>query len=256
VQIVGADPEGSVYSGGTGRPYLVEGIGEDFWPETYDPSIVDRIIAVSDRDSFLTARRVTREEGILIGGSAGTAVHAALVAGRDLGPDDLVVVLIPDSGRGYISKVYNDSWMAEYGFLRASGQTVGDVLQRKGPTLPALVHVHPDESVRAAIELMREYEVSQLPVIKAEPPLAVAEVLGLVRDRTCLESVFANPALLDRPVSEIMEPRLPTVGSGESVDAAVDALERAAAALVVDSGHPVGILTRSDVLDFLSQRGR
>ncbi|MBV8161173.1 MAG: pyridoxal-phosphate dependent enzyme, partial [Acidimicrobiia bacterium] len=128
VQIVGADPEGSVYSGGTGRPYLVEGIGEDFWPTTYDPSAVDRVVMVSDRNSFLTARRMTREEGIVVGGSAGTAVWAALEVARDLAADDVVVVLIPDSGRGYLSKLYNDEWMADFGFLRAGGQTVGDVL--------------------------------------------------------------------------------------------------------------------------------
>jgi cystathionine beta-synthase len=256
VQIIGADPEGSVYSGGSGRPYLVEGIGEDFWPKTYNPGIVDRLVAVSDRDSFMTARRVTREEGILVGGSAGTAVYAALAIGRELGPDHVVVVLIPDSGRGYISKLYNDDWLADYGFLRTGGQTVGDVLARKGPDLPTLVHIHPDETVRAAISLMREYEVSQVPVVKAELPLAIAEVVGSVRERALLERVFQHEELLDRPVSEAMGPALPTVGSGEGVDSAVDALEHGPAVLVVDAGHPIGILTRSDVLDFLSQRGR
>ena len=255
VQIIGADPEGSVYSGGSGRPYLVEGIGEDFWPKTYDPSIVDRIVAVSDRASFLTARRVTREEGILVGGSTGTAVHAALVVGRELGPEHIVVVLIPDSGRGYISKLYNDDWLADYGFLRTSGQTIADVLQRKTRDLPSLIHVHPDEKVRDTITLMREYQVSQVPVVKAELPLAIAEVVGSVRERALLEIVFADGSLLDRPVSEVMGLPLPTVGSGEAVDAAVEALERGSAVLVVDAGHPIGILTRSDVLDFLSQRG-
>ena len=256
VQIIGADPEGSVYSGGSGRPYLVEGIGEDFWPKTYDRSIVDRIVSVSDRDSFLTARRVTREEGILVGGSAGTAVHAALVVGRELGPSDVVVVLVPDSGRGYISKLYNDDWLADYGFLRTSGQTVADVLGRKGRDIPVLIHVHPDEKVRDTIKLMREYEVSQVPVVKAELPLAIAEVVGSVRERALLESVFQDEGLLDKPVSEVMGPPLPTVGSGEAVDAAVESLEKGPAVLVVDAGHPTGILTRSDVLDFLSQRGR
>jgi len=255
IQIVGADPEGSVYSGGGGRPYMVEGVGEDFWPETYDRSVVDRIVAVSDRDSFLTARRVTREEGMLVGGSAGLAVKAALVVGAELGPDDVVVVLIPDSGRGYLSKVYNDHWMAEYGFLKVGGQTVADLVGRKGGGIPALVHMHPDETVRDAIRLMREYQVSQVPVVKAEPPLAFAEVVGAVKERDLLEKAFRDDAILDRPVGEVMGPPLPSVGIGESIDQAVEALERGPAVLVVDGGHPVGIITRSDVLDFLSSRG-
>ncbi|MGH2726481.1 MAG: pyridoxal-phosphate dependent enzyme, partial [Actinomycetota bacterium] len=255
VQIVGADPEGSVYSGGGGRPYMVEGVGEDFWPETYDRTVVDRIVAVSDRESFLTARRVTREEGILVGGSAGLAVKAALVVAAELGPEAVVVVLIPDSGRGYLSKVYNDHWMAEYGFLRVGGETVADVAGRKGGAIPALVHIHPDESVRAAIALMREYQVSQVPVVKAEPPLAFAEVVGAVKERDLLEKAFREQGTLDRPVGEVMGPPLPSVGIGESIDQAVEALERGPAVLVVDGGHPVGILTRSDLLDFLSSRG-
>jgi cystathionine beta-synthase len=254
VQIVGADPEGSVYSGGSGRPYLVEGIGEDFWPTTYDPSVVDRVVMVSDRDSFLTARRVTREEGILVGGSAGTAVWAALHVGAELGPSDVMVVLIPDSGRGYLSKLYNDSWMADFGFLRAAGPTVADVLARKSPQLPPLVHVHPDELARDVISILREFEVSQVPVVKAEPPLAAAEVVGSVSERDLLERAFQDPTVLDRPVGEVMSPALPMVGSGEPVDAAVVALESSSAVLVLDGGHPVGILTRVDLLDFLTRR--
>ena len=254
IQIVGADPEGSVYSGGSGRPYLVEGIGEDFWPDTYDPSAVDPVVMVSDRDSFLTARRVTREEGLLVGGSAGTAMWAALDVGRELGPEHVMVVLIPDSGRGYLSKLYNDEWMADFGFLRAGGQTVDDVLGRKAEELPSLVHVHPDELVRDVISVLREYEVSQVPVLKAELPLAVAEVSGAVHERHLMERAFADPGVLDRPVAEVMGPPLPTVGSGEAVEAAVERLEQAPAVLVVDAGHPVGILTRSDVLAFLAQR--
>ena len=254
VQIVGADPEGSVYSGGGGRPYLVEGIGEDFWPTTYDPGVVDRVVRVSDRDSFLTARRVTREEGILVGGSAGTAVHAALEVGRELGPDDVVVVLIPDSGRGYLSKLYNDSWMADYGFLRVAGPTVGHVLEAKAADLPRLVHVHPDEEVRSVISVLREYQVSQVPVIKAEPPLALAEVVGAVHERDLMALAFDRPDVLDHPVSEAMGPPLPTVGAGEPVELAVERLEHAPGVIVVDAGHPVGILTRSDVLEFLARR--
>jgi cystathionine beta-synthase len=253
VQIVAADPEGSVYSGGSGRPYLVEGIGEDFWPDTYDPDVVDRVVMVSDRDSFLTARRVTREEGILSGGSCGTAVWAALEVGRDLGPDDVIVVLLPDSGRGYLSKVYNDEWMADYGFLRAGGETVGEVMARKGTELPLLVHVHPDETVRSTIALLKEFGVSQVPVVKAEPPLALAEVVGSVSDRQLLERAFNDPSVVDRPVGEVMDRPLPTIGMGETVDEAASRLQTSPAVVVLDNGHPTGILTRSDLLDFLAQ---
>jgi cystathionine beta-synthase len=232
----------------------VEGIGEDFWPPTFDPSVVDRTVMVTDRDSFLTARRVTREEGILLGGSGGTAVWAALQVGAELGPDDVVVVVVPDSGRGYLSKLYNDEWMADFGFLRAGGQTVAEVLARKSGELPVLVHVHPDETVRSAVAVLREYEVSQAPVVKAELPLAMAEVVGAVHDRGLLDLVFRDPSALDWPVAKAMSAPLPTVGAGEQVDLAVERLEAASAVLVVDSGHPVGILTRSDVLGFLSQR--
>ncbi len=254
VQIVGADPEGSVYSGGSGRPYLVEGIGEDFWPATYDPSIVDRVVAVSDRDSFLTARRVTREEGILAGGSTGTAVWAALQIGRELGPEHVVVTLIPDSGRGYLSKLYNDEWMADYGFLRAGGQTAADLLRAKDSGLPALVHAHPDETVRSTIALFREFSVSQVPVVKAEPPLVAAEVVGAVQERDLLELAFRDPSVLDKPVGDVAGPPLASVGAGEPLDVVVDRLERSGAVLVLDAGHPVGILTRADVLAFLTQR--
>ena len=254
VQIVGADPEGSVYSGGSGRPYLVEGIGEDFWPGTYDPTVVDNVLMVSDRDSFLTARRVTREEGILVGGSAGTAVWAGLQIARPLGPDDVVVVLIPDSGRGYLSKLYNDGWMADFGFLRSGGQSVGEVISNKGGDLPPLIHVHPDDSVRDVIAILREFGVSQVPVLKVEPPVVAAAVLGSVHDRDLLEAAFQDPDLLTRPVSEVTGPPLPTIGVGEPVEMAVTRMEKVGAVLVFDAGHPVGILTRSDVLGALVGR--
>ena len=254
VQIIGADPEGSVYSGGSGRPYLVEGIGEDFWPAAYDPAVVDRVVMVTDKDSFLTARRVTREEGILVGGSTGTAVWAAIQVGRDLSADDVVVVLVPDSGRGYLSKLYNDGWMADFGFLRASGQTLMDVLARKGTELPGLVHVHPDETVRDAISILREFGVSQMPVVSHEPPLVAAEVRDAVRERDLLEKAFADPGVLDKPLENVMGPPLPMLGGGEPVEDAVAQLESQSAIIVLDGGHPVGILTRSDLLDFLVHR--
>jgi cystathionine beta-synthase len=253
IEVIAADPEGSIYSGGGGRPYLVEGIGEDFWPTTYDPSVVDRVVPVSDQDSFRTARRVTREEGILVGGSTGTAIWAALSVGRDLGPDDVVVVLIPDSGRGYLSKLYDDDWMTDHGFLRARGETVEAVLANKGDRLPPLVHVHPEETVRAAIAILEEYGVSQVPVVKAEPPLALAEVVGSVTDRLLLERSLHHPEVFDQPVESVMEAPLATIGQGETIDQVADRLAVSPAVLVLDGGHPVGIVTRSDVLSFLER---
>ncbi len=258
IVVVGADPEGSVYSGGSGRPYLVEGVGEDFWPQTYTPGLVDRIEAISDRDSFLMTRRVTREEGILIGGSCGLAVAAALRVAAELDSDALMVVLLPDSGRGYLSKIFNDEWMADFGFLvKDEGQpTVGEVLKRKGSGLPELVHVHPDETVGSAISTLREYGVSQMPVVKEEPPVMAAEVVGAVLERELLDAVFSDRAALEQPLSDHMSKPLPTVGSGEPVSAAMSALEIATAALVLDDGKPVGIVTRSDLLGFLSEGSR
>lgn len=258
VRIVGADPEGSVYSGGSGRPYLVEGVGEDFWPETYDASVVDRVIAVSDRDAFLMTRRLAREEGLLVGGSCGLAVTAAVQVARGLDSTGLVVVLLPDSGRGYLSKVFNDEWLADYGFLKdqTGDPTVAEVLHRKtGESgLPTLVHVHPDEPVGTAIAILREYGVSQLPVVKAEPPLMAAEVLGSVVERELLDAVFADRAALDAPVSRHMSPPLPVVGAGEPLRSACSLLETADAAVVLDDGKPVGVISRSDLLGFLAGR--
>ena len=257
VQIVGADPEGSVYSGGTGRPYLVEGVGEDFWPDTYDKSVVDRIVAVSDKDSFLMTRRLAREEGLLVGGSCGLAAEAALRVAAELTPDDLVVVLLPDGGRGYLTKIYNDEWMADFGFLDASGETtIGDVLARKDGATPAFVHVHPTETVREAVDILREYAVSQMPVVKAEPPVMAAEVIGSVSERDLLDALFAGRAQLADPLERHMSPPLPSVGAGEPVGAAVQALESAGAVVVLDDGKPTGVVTRQDLLGFLSSAAR
>ena len=252
VQIVAADPEGSVYSGGSGRPYLVEGVGEDFWPETYDESVVDRVVAVSDQDSFMTARRVTREEGLLIGGSCGTAVKAALEVAEQCGPDDLVVVLIPDSGRLYLSTVFNDDWLDQFGFTKHSGITVGDVLDAKPGVIPPLVYARPTDLVREAVRLLQEHGLSQMPVAKNEMPLAAAEVMGSIDELRLMERVFANASVLDQPVEDVMSPRLTTIGSGQPVELAVELLDNASALLVLDGGRPRTVLARTDVLRFLS----
>ncbi|WP_031467843.1 cystathionine beta-synthase [Sciscionella sediminilitoris] len=253
VRIVGADPEGSVYSGGSGRPYLVEGVGEDFWPQTYDRGVCDEIIAVSDADSFHTTRRLAREEGLLVGGSCGMAVAAAIELAKRCGPEDVIVVLLPDGGRGYLSKVFNDSWMASYGFLPpdSTGATVGDVLRRKDGSLPDMVHTHPNETVAEAVAILREFHVSQMPVVGAEPPLMAAEVKGAVNERDLLDALFSGKAALTDSVESHMSAPLPTIGSSEPVSAAMRALEGADGALVLEGGKPAGLVTRQDVLAYL-----
>jgi cystathionine beta-synthase len=255
VRIIGADPEGSVYSGGTGRPYLVEGVGEDFWPAAYDPSVPDEIIAVSDKDSFAMTRRLAREEGMLVGGSCGMAVVAALRVAERAGPEGVVVVLLPDGGRGYLGKIFNDDWMASYGYLSTPGETlVGDVMRRKAGDIPKLVHAHPTETVREAINILREYGISQMPVVKAEPPVMAAEVVGAVVERDLLEALFTGRARLADALAQHMSPPLPVIGSGEPASNAMGALEKADAAVVLDDGKPMGVLTRQDLLGFLAAR--
>ncbi len=262
VRVIGADPEGSVYSGGTGRPYLVEGVGEDFWPQAYDPEVADEIIAVSDADSFDMTRRLAREEGLLVGGSCGMAVVAALRVAERAGPGSLTVVLLPDGGRGYLSKIFNDAWMSSYGFLRTPlddsrpEPTVGDVLRGKSGGLPDLVHTHPSETVRDAIGILREYGVSQMPVVGAEPPVMAGEVAGSVSERDLLSAVFEGRAKLADAVSVHMGPPLPLLGAGESVSVAAKALADADAVMVVEGGKPVGVITRHDLLGFLSEGPR
>ncbi|MEL7977178.1 cystathionine beta-synthase [Isoptericola sp. F-RaC21] len=262
VRIVGADPAGSVYSGGDGRPYLVEGVGEDFWPGAYDPSVPDEVIAVTDADSFAMTRRLAREEGLLVGGSCGMAVTAALRLARRLEEEDaaaaaqaVIVVLLPDGGRGYLSKIFSDTWMRSYGFLPdEQGVTAGDILRAKDGRLPDLVHTHPSETVRDAIEILREYGVSQMPVVGAEPPVKIGEVAGAVTERALLDAVFSGRASLADRVDAHMQPRLPLIGAGEGVEAVRAALTDADALLVVEDGDPVGVLTRHDLLGFVAGR--
>ena len=249
VKVIAADPDASVFSGGSGRPYLVEGVGEDFFPAAWAPELYDDVIAISDEESFLTARQVSREEGILIGGSGGMAVAAAIKVAKLAKPDDIVVVLNPDSGRGYLSRVFDDNWMANYGFLRECDQCVGAVLDTRGET-PALLYVNPTHTVREAIEVMRANNISQLPVCKNTPPFAAAEVAGAVDELELMEAVYQDPSVMAMAVEKVMGPKLPTIGVGQKVSLAVDMLDRSPALLTLSGGRPLSVLTRSDLLNY------
>lgn len=254
VQVIGADPEGSVYSGGTGRPYLVEGVGEDFWPTAYDGSVVDEIIAASDAESFDITRRLAREEGLLVGGSSGLAVAAALKLAERLSKDDVIVVLLPDGGRGYLGKVFNDRWMRSYGFLPAEEEkTVADLIGTKDADLPDLIHVHPSDTVRHTIDKMRKYDVSQMPVLTAEPPVVMGEVVGSIDEKSLVDAVFSGRAKLTDPLKEFMEPSLGLIGMRESISSARSALAGTDALLVIHDGKPTAVLTRQDLLTYLSE---
>lgn len=253
VQIIGADPVGSVYSGGDGRPYLVEGVGEDFWPDNYDKSAIDEIVAVSDAESFDMTLRLAREEGLLVGGSCGMAVVAALKVARTLPKDAVVVVILPDSGRGYLGKIFNESWMGSYGFTHTStADSVGSVLTMKAQTLPAFVHVHPNDSIADAVNIMNEFDVSQLPVLKAEPPVRAAEIVGTLYQSDLVDVLNNAKAHEQDAVSQHMKVSLPFAGTGESVKIALKKLETADALIVLHEGHPQGILTKQDFLSYLA----
>jgi cystathionine beta-synthase len=254
VVIVGADTEGSVYTGDEPRPYLTEGIGEDFFPETFDPSIVDRWVRVPDRDAFLMARAVTRQEGILVGGSCGSAVVGALTVARDLDEDATIVVLLPDTGRNYLSKVYSDAWMRQYGFLEGPETvTVDHVLAAKGTAMPPVITVRAHDRVRQAVDVLQRHGISQAPVTR-DDATDVAGFVGSIRDRELLERVFRDPDALQADVASVMAPPIPVVDRGASVEDAFAELERASAVLVARSGRVEGVLTRSDLLDFLAHR--
>lgn len=255
IRIVGADPEGSILSGGDLRPYKVEGIGEDFWPGTFDRSIVDTWIRVSDRDSFRAARRITREEGILVGGSAGTAMVAALQVAQELSDNDLIVVLFPDSGRSYLSKVYSDQWMQDNGFLERLPVAfrVSDLLQHRHGQLPELVAVAPEEKVGRAIDMLQEYGISQMPVAHWTNGRSVTDIVGSIQEKSLLARVFREPDSVESVVSEVMDPPLDTVDVIEEIEGIIGPLLGEDTALIATHGKtPVGVITRSDLLEYIA----
>ena len=262
VLIVGADPDGSVFTADEQHPthpYLVEGIGKDTWPKTLDPAVVDEWVRVSDADSFLTARRLAREEGLLVGGSGGTTVWAALQIAQRFGPEARILAMLPDSGRSYLSKFFDDNWMLQYGFLeRRTPATVDEVLRFKrgeAHELPDLVTIEANKKVSAAIDLMQQYSISQLPVVRQSPPDSLSDVIGSLQEVGLLERVFKNADALNEDVAVAMGPPLASVDIGESLDQVYrDLSGRSAAVVVAAAGRPAAILTRSDLLDYLHHR--
>ncbi len=251
--MIGADPVGSIYSGDEVHPYLVEGVGEDFWPATYDPSVVDRYVRVSDRDSFITTRLLAETEGMLVGGSCGLAVHAALEVAREVDdPEAMIAVVLPDGGRAYLSKIFNDTWMASHGMLeRTSDRSVGDVLRAKQAAgeIPPLVVVETQQKVKDAIALLHEHRVSQLPVVSHTDP---STVVGSIGERGLLKHAADNPGIMGTPIVDVMEAPFPAVAAADPVREAVELLSGDRQALLVtERGRPTGIVTRADLLEAL-----
>ena len=259
IMVVGVDPEGSIYSGDTPKPYKVEGIGQSFIPETADLAVIDRWVRVGDRDSFLTARRLAREEGLLVGGSSGTAVYGALQVAQELDESKTIVVILSDTGRNYLSKIFSDDWMRQNGFLeRFPARRVADaVMVRKRGELPPLVYALPRQKVGEAIDTMQRYGISQMPVFEETQPLTLAAMIGSIEERDLLDRIYRDPEKVEADVSTAMGPPFPIVEDSSDVETAFEQLLHGANALVVAHNEvPVGLITRLDLLEFAAHRTR
>ena len=256
VRVIGADPEGSIYSGEI-APYKVEGVGEDFWPGTFDREVVDEFIQVTDRESFVAARKLARQEGILVGGSAGLALHAAIQVAVDSKPDDVIVVLLPDTGRNYLSKFFSDEWMRQNGYLqRLVPARVREVFDSHSDGVPELVSVGAGKSVGEAIDLMQQYGISQL-LVTENGTAAGGGVVGSIQERTLLDRIYRDPTMVTTSVSTAMDPPFARVAAGAPIEEAFEALLGGEPALMIVEGDlPVGVITRSDLLEFVARRGR
>jgi cystathionine beta-synthase len=261
VQIVGADPLGSIYSGDI-APYVVEGVGEDFYPETMDLSVIDRIVQVTDRQSFVAARRLAREEGILVGGSSGLALQAALVVAADYDEDAVIVVVLPDTGRNYLSKFFNDEWMRQNGYIdRIMPARIREVLHTAAAAaghdhapgdLPELVTVEIGTTVGEAIELMQRYGISQLPVRQGASAEGI-DIVGSLQERTLLDRIYRDPGVVSEPVAAAMDPPFRSMASEAPVEDAFKALLGGEpAVVVVDGAKAIGLVTRADLLEFVA----
>lgn len=248
IKIIGADPEGSIYSGDMARSYHVEGIGEDFIPGNVDMKIVDEMVRVSDKESFQMARRLSREEGLLVGGSCGTATTAALKVAQKMSEDDVIVILMPDGGRGYLSKIYSDVWMREKGFLPAPGHSyyVRDLVERKAGRgkFPSMITVNPGEPIRRAIELMERHQIDQLPVVTED-----GQNVGHVNDVVAMQVVYERRDPQAVKVSEVMGRPFPQLELGEEIDNLYKTFRLGNAMVVVtDGGKAASVLTRFDIM--------
>ncbi len=256
VKVVGADPRGSILREyfytkkyePTLKTYKVEGIGQDWIPGTLNFEYVDDMIEVTDKESFLMARRMTREEGMFVGGSSGTVMAAALKYAERVKENEVMVILVPDTGERYLSKIYNDDWMRENGFLIPERITVRYVLQNKPKDVQHVVAVDMATTVRKALDLFKEHDVSQLPVLEKGKPV------GTIIDNDLMSAVMEDNSLFDAPVSKVMEPAFPVIGSSAPIEHAIDFLKKKDSAVLVEEDRKiVGILTRYDVIEYMAR---